>query len=97
MKSILTLAALAVFVTAPAFAADQDGGRTFTKGGKSYQSAHSWNKKTQPQTASNTQQQPLGDLTQVEPAAGGNEPTETSKPQIQGKSFREEMRLPRKN
>ena len=101
MKSILTLAAVAVFVAVPAFAADQDGSRTtITKGTKSYQSSRSWGQDDQQQAPANTaSNEQNGDVSKIEPAAGGNAPAEaaTQQTQDEGQSFREDMRLPRKN
>lgn len=98
MKSILTLATLAIFITAPALAADQS--HRLTKGSKSYQSSQNWNNGSKKQTTANTAQpQQAGDVSQIEPAAGGNSPAEvgSGRSQNPGKSFREDMRLPRKN
>ena len=100
MKSILTLAILAAFVAAPAYAADQDGDRTsITKGSKSYQSGRNWGQDNDQPPAANPAATGQNDnVSAIEPAAGGNEPAETaSQPQDEGKSFREDMRLPRKN
>lgn len=80
--SILTL--LSMGIALPAVA------NTMTKGSKSYQSSKS---KTQDGTVA--VQQDAADVTKIEPAAGANDDVVQS--DEKGKSFKEEMRLPRKN
>lgn len=82
-KQIVTLV-LAMVVAAPAFAAE------INKGTKSYQ------KKDTAQTASATEipaDAKAGDVADIAPAAGATEQQEMK----EGKSFKEELRLPRKN
>ncbi len=91
MTSIIktaAIAALALLVATPAMAV--------TKGTKSYQSGKS-DTQTEQTTAANEQP---SDPTKIEPAAGAEASAENNTqaaPSSEGKSFKEEMRLPRKN
>ena len=76
-------AALTLTLAFPAIAAER-----LTKGTKSYQAAKS---KTE-QTFEAAKEEQV-DVTNIEPAAGGD----MDAPKPEGKSFKEEMRLPRKN
>ena len=84
----LLVASLALVVISPAIA--NDG---VTKGSKSYQSRPAANAE-QP-TAKAPQAQSAEDVAAVAPAAGDQ--MDTGKPADQGKTFREDMGLPRKN
>lgn len=90
MKTTLIMVMLLVVVTAPAAVFAADGGPT--KGTKSYQSAKSNTAEEQPAAqdirAENTQKPQ-----DIAPAAGVSE----DRTEPQGKSFKEEIRLPRKN
>lgn len=81
-KQAVMVLALAM-LTAPSFAAE------ITKGTKSYQTRSD---KSEDQTAVTTEKQPE-DVSKIAPAAGDQEPVENAKE----KSFKEELRLPRKN
>jgi len=86
LTALLGVSALAF---TPALAADQG----VTKGGKSYQQA-----RPEAQPSSNTSAQTedrLTDVTTLEPAAGQPE-DQAQTPQTE-KTFKEEIRLPRKN
>lgn len=92
-QKITLLGLCALLISVPALAADtQPAGSTLTKGTKSYQSARP--APSEPDTSpSNTD-----DVSQIEPAAGGDQTESTTDESPQGqKSLREEMRLPRKN
>jgi hypothetical protein len=76
-------AALSLTLAFPASAAERP-----TKGTKSYQAA-----KTDSEQSFETAKEEPVDVSDIEPAAGGD----MDMPQSEGKSFKEEMRLPRKN
>ena len=81
-KQALMVLALAT-LAAPSFAAD------ITKGTKSYQTGSD---KSEEQAAAASAQKPE-DVSKIAPAAGDQEPVENAAE----KSFKEELRLPRKN
>jgi len=83
------LAALVAFVATPVMAS------TLTKGSKSYQSSQTASKSDdQPAQTTEAANSQNGDVTKIEPAAG----TPAAEPkQDSGKTFQEEMRLPRKD
>jgi flagellar biosynthesis component FlhA len=86
LHSFFALFALFIFALAPAMAAEQG----ITKGTKTYQQARSDSqeiKSQQEEQAVSTTQ----DVSTIEPAAGEQEQTQTDK------TFKEEIRLPRKN
>ncbi len=90
----ITLVGLcALLISAPALAADtQPAGSSLTKGSKSYQSARPAPSQQDSDPANSD------DVSQIEPAAGGDQTESTTDESPQGqKSLREEMRLPRKN
>lgn len=86
------LALMAVFVAAPAFAADATSPRMPTKGTKSYQAS-----RPQPAPSATTEQQAAATETanpqDIAPAAGAMDEQKADK----GFNLRDEMRLPRKN
>lgn len=83
MTKAALFAALTLTLALPAIAAERP-----TKGTKSYQAA-----KTQSDQTFETAKEEPADVTNIEPAAGGD----IDAPKTEGKSFKEEMRLPRKN
>lgn len=87
MLKTLTMLALALSLAAPAFAAEMN------KGGKSYQKRTNINQPASSQAPQNPE-----DVAKIAPAAGDQMPSETasSRPS-QGKTLREELRLPRKH
>lgn len=86
MTKVAIFAALTLTIALPAISAERP-----TKGTKPYQAAKS-DQQDQTYTEAAQQEQPA-DVTQIEPAAGADMET----PKSEGKSFKEEMRLPRKN
>ncbi|MBN8521556.1 MAG: hypothetical protein J0L77_06655 [Alphaproteobacteria bacterium] len=91
-QKITLLGLCALLISAPAIAADtQPTGSNLTKGSKSYQSSRPAPSE-QDSYPANTD-----DVSQIEPAAGGDETTTTEDAPQGQKSLREEMRLPRKN
>jgi hypothetical protein len=87
MTSILKFAALA-FVMIFSVSAHAEETRTMTKGTKSYQSAKQQPTMEQPAATQQT------DPSKIEPAAGADMDMQQ---EDASKSFKEEMRLPRKN
>lgn len=84
--------AIALVIAAPAMAA-----QGLIKGTKSYQAGRSGQPEEMPAAeAANTNTQSAEDVSKIAPAAGDQTPAETTT-QNQGKTMREEMRLPRKN
>lgn len=94
MKSIIkqtVIAAAALMVMAPAFAAENTGNAgKLTKGTKSYQTSRPAPQKADTQPAPSNEMP--GDVTTIAPAAG-----DTMDMPKTGKSMKEELRLPRKN
>lgn len=87
VKQALMLAVL--LAAAPSIAAEGP-----TKGTKSYQSARN-EKPAQPQEAANAAPVTADDVSQIAPAAGDT--ADVQDKADEGKTMREEMRLPRKN
>ena len=87
VKQTLILAVLTLAI--PAIAAEGP-----TKGTKSYQSARS-EKPAQPEQTDEQAITAADDVSQIAPAAGDT--TDAKNESEQGKTMREEMRLPRKN
>lgn len=83
------MAAALLIVTAPAFAGEA---HMPTKGTKSYQTAHTQVPEQTDITADAADTAKPEDVQNISPAAGA-----TDEPAENGKSFKEEMRLPRKN
>lgn len=90
MKKLLKMLILLAFVSAPVAAFAADGGPT--KGTKSYQAAKSNTPQEQP-TAPEMRAENTQKPQDIAPAAGAMEKPAMS----EGKSFKEDIRLPRKN
>lgn len=83
MTKAVLFSALALTLAFPAIAAER-----VTKGTKSYQAA-----KSKTGQSFETAKEEPADVANIEPAAGGD----IDAPKAEGKNFKEEIRLPRKN
>lgn len=87
----IVMAAAVLTIAVPAFAAETAGApRMPTKGTKSYQTGRAQTTEDKTQTIADTSKPE--DVQNIAPAAGATEDKADT-----GKSFKEEMRLPRKN